>query len=119
MKDRSKAPLAAFGFGSRKEFRKQLAATKHVVDESDMDEGLPLPKPKRNSFAKGRGTTDKWVLNVDGDIPDMLHCIEGKLDALNAWETDFFVSIKEQSEKKGGLTTKQYEILSRIFEEKC
>ena len=36
-------------------------------------------------------------------------------DALTIWEWDFLASVRDQFERKGKLTEKQYQILERIY----
>ncbi len=51
-------------------------------------------------------------------IEHFLKELERPAKTLSEWELDFLTSIKDQFDRRGMLTTKQFEILERIYAEK-
>lgn len=69
----------------------------------------------------GTGTTAKCIRCVTKDhIRHMLALLpdedEGDFERLGKWEQGFLTSIREQLERRGSLSEKQYEKLCQVYE---
>lgn len=49
----------------------------------------------------------------------LLDCVTDDIDKLNEWEQAFVRSVEERFRKYADVSDKQYDILERIYEEKC
>lgn len=50
------------------------------------------------------------------DIEDLISDCEARADKLSEWEANFIQSVREQFDKRGSLTDRQYAKLSDIWE---